>query len=85
MIYLQTTEPKTISDFCTAAFSHLLMVCDPQSYLGRWLQAVLQVFARWIISEEGKSSQLWFPHANPLVQRVEELLHCSRPIESHYL
>ena len=64
---------------------HPLILIDPQSNLGRRLQAVLQVFARWIISEEGKAGQLRLPHANPLVQRVEELFHCGGAVETHHL
>lgn len=66
-------------------FFHPLKFSDPHSYLGRRLQAVLQVFARWIVSEEGKPRQLWFPHANPLVQRIEELFHCGGAVETHHL
>lgn len=66
-------------------FFHPLMLSDPQPYLGRRLQAVLQVFARWIISEEGKPRQLRLPHANPLVQCVEELFNCGGAIETYHL
>jgi len=61
------------------------MPSDPQHYLGRWLQAVLQVFARWIISEEVKPCQLRLSHADPLVQRVEELFHSGGAIKAHHL
>lgn len=66
-------------------FSHPLMLSDPQLYLGRRLQAVLQVFARRIVSEEGEPRQLRLPHANPLVQCVEELFHCSGAVKAHHL
>lgn len=63
------------------------MVFSPltHSYLGRQLQTVLQVFARWIISKEGKPRQLRLPHANPLVQCIEELFHCGGSVETHHL
>lgn len=61
------------------------MFSDPQSHLGGRLQAVFQVFARWVISEEGKPGHLRLPHANPLVQCVEELFNCSGAIKAHHL
>lgn len=61
------------------------MLSDPHSYLGRRLQTVLQVFARWIISKEGKARQLRLPHTNPLVQCIEELFHCGGAIETYHL
>lgn len=49
------------------------------------LQAVLQVFARGVVSEESKAWNLWFPHACPLVHCVQELLHCGRAIKTYNL
>lgn len=71
--------------WCVEGFLHPLMFADPQFYLGRRLQAVLQVFARRIISEEGEPRQLRLPHADPLVQRIEELFHCGGAVETHHL
>lgn len=78
-------KPQIQPQACVEAFSHPLMLGDPQPYLGRRLQAVLQVFARRIVSEEGEPRQLRLPHANPLVQRVEELFNCGGAVEAHHL
>lgn len=67
--------------WCLERFS----ASDPSSYLGRRLQAVLQVFARWVISEQGEPRQLRLPHADPLVQRTEELFHRGGAVEAHHL
>lgn len=77
-------EPQK-PQWCLEGFLHPLIFTDPRSYLGRRLQAVLQVFARWIVSKEGKARQLRLPHADPLVQRVEELFHCGGAVETHHL
>lgn len=66
---------------CLEGFS----ASGPSSYLGRRLQAVLQVFTRWIISKQGEPRQLRLPHADPLVQRTEELFHCGGAVEAHHL
>lgn len=64
---------------CVEGFFH------PHAYLGRRLQAVLQVFAWRIISKKSESRQLRLPHADPLVQRIQELFHCGGAVETHHL
>lgn len=49
------------------------------------LQAVLQIFARGVVSEERKAWNLWFPHACPLVHSVQELLYCGGTIKTNNL
>lgn len=55
------------------------------SHLGGGLQAVLQVFAKGVVGEEGEPRQVGLPHAYPLVESVEELVHCGGAIKPHHL
>lgn len=46
---------------------------------------MLQVLAERVVGEEREAGQLRLPDADPLVQRVEELLRRGGTIETHHL
>lgn len=46
---------------------------------------MFRLFAGRVICEQGKSRELRLPDADPLVQRVEELLHRGGAVETHHL
>lgn len=46
---------------------------------------MLRLFAGRVIGEQGKPRQLRLPDTDPLVQRVEELLHRGGAVEAHHL
>lgn len=61
------------------------MEAERHSDLGRGLKAVLQVLPVRVVSEECEAGQLRLSDADPLVQSVEEFLHCGGTIETYNL
>lgn len=49
------------------------------------MKTVLQVSARRIVCEEGKTRLGWLPHACLLVQPLEELINCGGAVKANHL
>lgn len=58
---------------------------SPKPHLGRGLQTVLRLSARRVIGEQGEPGEPGLPHADPLGQSVQELLHRGGTVETHHL